>query len=152
MPNTPALVHAMAAGICNGSCATIDDIQLISTLLKPLGIIETIQDEYLMDSITGLSGSGPAFVLMMIEALADGGVQVGLTRTMALKLATQTVLGSAKLLSQSQIHPAELKDQVASPGGTTMAGIKALEKNNFRYAVMSAVEEATKRSKELSKL
>ncbi|MFO5440225.1 MAG: pyrroline-5-carboxylate reductase family protein, partial [Dolichospermum sp.] len=105
--------------------------------------------ETLMNAVTGLSGSGPAYVALMIEALADGGVAVGLTRAMAQQLAIQTVLGTAKLLQETKIHPAELKDRVTSPGGTTIAGVRALEKASFRSAVMEAVKASKERAQEL---
>jgi len=105
--------------------------------------------EYLMDAVTGLSGSGPAYIFVLIEALADGGVKMGLTRDAALTLAAQTVYGSAKLLLETGLHPGELKDRVASPAGTTIAGLHALEEGAFRSTVMDAVERATLRSREL---
>jgi pyrroline-5-carboxylate reductase len=107
--------------------------------------------ESLMDAVTGLSGSGPAYVALMVEALADGGVAAGLPRAIAQQLALQTVLGTAQLLAESQIHPAELKDRVTSPGGTTIAGVSQLEKAGFRSALIEAVKTATNRSQELGR-
>jgi pyrroline-5-carboxylate reductase len=108
-----------------------------------------VVDEKLMDAVTGLSGSGPAYVFTVIEALADGGVKAGIARTLALELAAQTVLGSAKMVIETKEHPAKLRDMVTSPGGTTIAGMHELEKGRLRASLMSAVEAATKRSKEL---
>ena len=116
-----------------------------------MGVVKKVDKEYLIDTVTGLSGSGPAFVFMMIEAMADGGVKAGLSRQVALELAAQTVLGAATMVLKTGKHPGALKDAVASPAGTTIAGIKELEKNKFRFAVMSAVEKAAKRATELGK-
>jgi len=149
MPNTPALIGSAAISITKGEYATKDDLILIEKLLKPMGIVKRVDRESLIDAVTGLSGSGPAFVFMFIEAMADGGVKAGLSRQVALELAAQTVLGAAEMVLKTGKHPGELKDAVASPAGTTIAGIKNLEKNKFRYAVMSAVEAAAKRAKEL---
>eukprot|EP01084_Bolivina_argentea_P212633 361396_1 len=149
MPNTPARVGCAAIAITKGDYATTDDLMLIERLLQPMGVVKKVDRESLIDAVTGLSGSGPAFVFMMIEAMADGGVKAGLSRQVALELAAQTVLGSAMMVLKTGKHPGQLKDAVASPGGTTIAGIKKLEQNGFRFAVMSAVEEAAKRAKEL---
>ena len=119
-------------------------------MFAAVGEVVTVP-EYLMDGVTGLSGSGPAYVALMIESLADGGVAVGLPRAIAQKLAIQTVLGTAKLLQESEMHPAELKDRVSSPGGTTIAGVLALEKAGFRAAAIEAVKASCDRSKELGK-
>lgn len=149
MPNTPTLIGAGSLAYTLGSfCTQQDESKLISLMEGASRLIKV--NEYLMDAVTGLSGSGPAYVYMFIEALADGGVKEGLPREQALELAAQTVLGSAKMVLESQSHPAVLKDQVASPGGTTIAGIAALEKAQLRSAVIQAVEAATKRSKELA--
>jgi pyrroline-5-carboxylate reductase len=150
MPNTPALVLAGAAAIAGGSHATAEDLVATEALFSLVGSCCRL-DEKLMDAVTGLSGSGPAYVLTFIEALADGGVKNGLPREAALQLAIQTVLGTAKLLAESGEHPGSLRDKVTSPGGTTIAGLHALEKGSFRATVMNAVEAATMRSKELGK-
>jgi pyrroline-5-carboxylate reductase len=148
MPNTPALVLAGAAGLCAGSHARSEDLAVARTLFDALGKTVVVS-EYLMDAVTGLSGSGPAYIFVLIEALADGGVKMGLTREAALTLAAQTVYGSAKLLLDTGLHPGELKDRVTSPAGTTIAGLHALEERAFRGAVIEAVERATLRSREL---
>jgi pyrroline-5-carboxylate reductase len=150
MPNTPALVLAGAAGLCAGSHATAADLDVARTLFDALGKTVVVS-EYLMDTVTGLSGSGPAYIFVLIEALADGGVKMGLTREAALTLAAQTVYGSAKLLLETGLHPGELKDRVTSPAGTTIAGLHALEERAFRGAVIDAVERATLRSRELGR-
>ena len=150
MPNTPALVLAGAAGLCAGSRATPEDLHVARTLFDALGKTVVVS-EALMDAVTGLSGSGPAYIFVLIEALADGGVKMGLAREAALTLAAQTVYGSAKLLLETGLHPAELKDRVASPAGTTIAGLHALEEHAFRGAIIDAVERATLRSRELGR-
>lgn len=150
MPNTPALVLAGAAAIAGGSAATADDMDAVERIFKLAGTCCRVEEK-LMDAVTGLSGSGPAYVLTFIEALADGGVKNGLPRDAALNLALQTVLGTAKLLAETGEHPGSLRDKVTSPGGTTIAGLHALEKGSFRATVMNAVEAATLRSKELGK-
>lgn len=148
MPNTPCLVGETAAGFALGKNATEADGKLVSTILSAVGKCFLL-DEKLLDTVTGLSGSGPAFVYMVIEALSDGGVKMGLTRDVATKLAAQTVLGSAKMVLESGIHIGELKDFVTSPGGTTIEGIHALEKGGLRAALIEAVEAATLKSKKL---
>jgi pyrroline-5-carboxylate reductase len=151
MPNTPALVGEGAAGYCLGPNAKECDDSTVATCLSSIGIAFRVPESQL-DAVTGLSGSGPAFVYIMIEALADGGVRAGLPRDMALALAAQTVLGSAKMVIETGQHPGLLKDQVASPGGTTIAGLHALERGAIRAALMDAVEAAYRRSIELSVL
>lgn len=148
MPNTPALVGAAMTAIAPNSRVTPDDISLAKSIFSAIGDIIEVP-ETLMDGVTGLSGSGPAFVALMIEALADGGVVAGLPRTVAQQLALQTVLGTAELIKTKQLHPAQLKDQVTSPGGTTIAGVAQLEKKRFRSAVIEAVKAAYLRSQEL---
>ncbi len=150
MPNTPCLVGASASGFAAGPAATKDDVELVARLFGAVGKAFALP-EHLLDAVTGLSGSGPAFVYVMIEALADGGVRVGLPRDVALALAAQTVLGSAKMVLETGQHPGPLKDAVASPGGTTIAGLHALERGGVRAALMDAVEAATKRAEELGK-
>lgn len=149
MPNTPCLVGASASGYCVGSATSAEDGQLVAQLLSAVG--KAIQvEEKLLDAVTGLSGSGPAFVYVLIEALSDGGVRMGLPRDVASTLAAQTVLGAAQMVLTTGEHPAVLKDRVASPGGTTIAGLQALEAGGFRGALIAAVEAATKRSIELA--
>lgn len=148
MPNTPALVLSGASGISPGSTVTDADKALAEEIFGAVGRVVSVEEK-LMDAVTGLSGSGPAYVFLFIEALADGGVKAGLPRAVALELAVQTVLGSARMALETKDHPAKLRDMVASPGGTTIAGLHELEKGKFRAVLMSAVEAATKRSKEL---
>uniref|UniRef100_U5EUM2 Pyrroline-5-carboxylate reductase n=1 Tax=Corethrella appendiculata TaxID=1370023 RepID=U5EUM2_9DIPT len=149
MPNTPALVTCGASVYVRGSKATDSDAQLTKSLFDAVGICEEVT-ENLIDPVTALSSSGPAYVYVMIEALADGGVKMGLPRDLAYKLASQTVLGSGKMVIESGRHPGQLKDDVTSPAGCTAAGLAVLEENRFRYAVIGAVEAATKRCKEIS--
>jgi pyrroline-5-carboxylate reductase len=148
MPNTPALVGAGAAGFALGKNATAADGELAKKLLSAVGIAMQVK-ESLLDAVTGLSGSGPAYVYQFIEALSDGGVAAGLPRDVATRLAAQTVLGGAKMVLETGQHPGALKDQVTSPGGTTIEGIHELEKGKLRGVVMSAVRAATEKSKKL---
>ncbi len=148
MPNTPALVGAGACALSGGEHATPADLELASALFAAVGTT-TVVDEALLDAVTGLSGSGPAYIFLIIEALSDAGVKVGLPRYTALSLAAQTVLGSAKLLIETGTHPGSLKDQVTSPGGTAIAGLHTLEAGGLRTTLMNAVEAATRRAKEL---
>ncbi len=150
MPNTPCLVSASASGYSPGESATREDADRVDKLLNAIGRAFRVP-EHLLDAVTGLSGSGPAFVYLIIEALSDGGVQVGLPRDVATALAAQTVLGSAKMVLETGLHPGLLKDMVTSPGGTTIAGLHALERSGVRGALMDAVESATRRSHELGK-
>lgn len=148
MPNTPCSVGEGATGVTLGPHATAEDGARVTALFSSVGCVVTVTEPQL-DAVTGLSGSGPAYVFMMIEALADGGVAAGLPRPAAMTLAAQLVRGSAGMLQSTGRHPGELKDAVASPGGTTIAGIHALETGGFRGAVMSAVVAASKRCGEL---
>lgn len=150
MPNTPCLVSASASAYSLNAGTTPEDAELIERLLGAVGRVVSLP-ESLLDAVTGLSGSGPAFVYLVIEALADGGVRVGLPRDIALTLAAQTVLGAARMVLETQTHPGVLKDRVASPAGTTIAGLHALEKSGLRGALMDAVQAATLRATELSK-
>lgn len=149
MPNTPAAVGQAASVISLGAAATENDGELVSQLFGAIGKVWKA-DEKLFDAVTGLSGSGPAYIYLAIEALADGGVAAGLPRELALGLASQTVLGAASMVINTGKHPGQLKDDVASPGGTTIAGIHELEKTGFRGSLMNAVVAAGKRGQELS--
>jgi len=148
MPNTPATVGYAMTALAPGSLVTPSQMAQAQTFFATIGEVVEVP-ENLMDAVTGLSGSGPAYVALLLEALADGGVAVGLPRAIALQLALQTIRGTAELLQQTQRHPALLKDQVCSPGGTTIAGVAALEAGGFRSAVIEAVKAACKRSQEL---
>jgi pyrroline-5-carboxylate reductase len=151
MPNTPALVGEGASAYALGPKVGPDDEAVVKAFLDCVGHAVCVAESQL-DAVTGLSGSGPAFVYLMIEALSDGGVRVGLPRDVATLLAAQTVLGAAKMVRQTGQHPGVLKDQVASPGGTTIAGLHALERSGIRGALIDAVEAATRRSAELADL
>jgi len=151
MPNTPALVGAGATAIAAGGHATEKDLAAARRIFDSVGIT-VVLEEAQMDAVTGLSGSGPAYVFLVIEALSDAGVKVGLSRYNALALAAQTVLGSAKLLLETGEHPGRLKDMVTSPGGTAIAGLHTLEAGGLRTTLMDAVEAATERSRELGEL
>jgi len=148
MPNTPATVQAGVTAIAAGSHAHDDDLRVARELFSAVGRV-VVLDESLLDAVTGLSGSGPAYVMIIIDALADGGVKVGLHRDTALLLAAQTVFGSAKLLLETGEHPGRLKDMVTSPGGTAIAGIHTLESGGLRRTLIDAVEAATKRAADL---
>lgn len=148
MPNTPATVGAGITAIAPGQHSQPTHLELAHRLFAAVGEVVDVP-EPLMDAVTGLSGSGPAYVALLIEALADGGVWAGLPRATALKLAVQTVRGTAELLQTTGMHPAELKDRVSSPGGTTIAGVAQLEQAAFRAALMNAVQAACRRSQEL---
>jgi pyrroline-5-carboxylate reductase len=148
MPNTPATVQAGATAISGGAHAREDDLRIARELFEAVGRVVVLEEAQL-DAVTGLSGSGPAYLMLIIEALADGGVKVGLHRDTALLLAAQTVFGSAKLLLETGEHPGRLKDMVTSPGGTAIAGLHTLESGALRKTLIDAVEVATKRAAEL---
>jgi pyrroline-5-carboxylate reductase len=148
MPNTPCLVGAAASGLAAGGSAASEDVSLVQRLLSSVGTAHVVA-EPLLDAVTGLSGSGPAYVYLIIEALSDGGVKAGLPREMATKLAAQTVLGAAKMVLETGLHPGVLKDMVTSPAGTTIAGLQVIEQRGVRSALIDAVDAATKRAKEL---
>ncbi|MBM3279317.1 MAG: pyrroline-5-carboxylate reductase [Candidatus Handelsmanbacteria bacterium] len=148
MPQTLAQLGAAASGICGGRHATPAQVELVRALFDRVGSTALVA-EYQMDAVTGLSGSGPAYIYTVLEALADGGVRVGLSREVALKLAAQTALGAARMVLESGQHPAVLRDQVTSPGGTTIAGLHKLEEKGLRDALISAVQAATERSAQL---
>lgn len=150
MPNIPALVREGVTALSYQSDVQSDDLGAVRTLFEAVGSVVSVE-ERLMDAVTGLSGSGPAYVFVAIEALADGGVRMGLPRATAELLAAQTVLGAARMVLERGEHPARLKDQVASPGGTTITGLYQLEVGGMRSCLMAAVEAATKRSQELGR-
>jgi pyrroline-5-carboxylate reductase len=148
MPNTPALVGSSATGFALGKSAGAADAEIATKLFSSVGVAFQVK-ESLLDAVTGLSGSGPAYVYLFIEALSDGGVAAGLPRDIATKLAAQTVLGAAKMVLETGQHPGALKDMVTSPGGTTIEGLHELEKGKLRGTVMSAVRAASDKSKKL---
>jgi pyrroline-5-carboxylate reductase len=150
MPNTPALVQEGATAICGSSHSSNLDLKIAHHIFKAIGQTVDIEEIH-MDAVTGLSGSGPAYIFMIIEALSDAGVKVGLSREVSNILTIQTILGSAKLARDSGKHTGELKDMVTSPGGTTISGLHMLEEGGVRTAFMNAVERATERSRELGK-
>ena len=148
MPNTPALVGASATAFALGTGARAEDGALALKLFSSVGIAFQVK-EALLDAVTGLSGSGPAYVYMFIEGLSDGGVAAGLPRDVATRLAAQTLLGGAKMVLETGLHPGALKDMVTSPGGTTIEGIHELEKGKLRGTLISAVRAASEKSKRL---
>ncbi|MBW2250666.1 MAG: pyrroline-5-carboxylate reductase, partial [Deltaproteobacteria bacterium] len=152
MPNIAAFVKEGASAIAAGKHTHKDDINLAKAIFDSVGKSVFIEENILMDAITGLSGSGPAYIFLIVDALADAGVKMGLSRKDALFLSSQTVLGAAKLLMETKEHPGQLKDRVTSPGGTAIAGIHTLEKGGLRTTLINAVEAATARSKELGEM
>jgi len=149
MPNIAAAVKEAASAIAAGAHATPEDISLAMEIFNSIGKCIFLKENYLMDAITGLSGSGPAYIFLIVDALADAGVKMGLSRQDSILLAAQTVLGAAKLLIETQEHPGQLKDKVTSPGGTAIVGLATLESGGLRTTLINAVEAATSRSKEL---
>ena len=148
MPNTPALVGAGATAIANNGNIVDSDLQYVKKIFNAVGLVVELDEKHL-DAVTGLSGSGPAYIFIIIEALSDGGVKMGLSRDIALKLAIQTVFGSAKMVLDTGKHPATLKDMVTSPGGTTISALHELEKGKLRATLISAIEAATQKSRSL---
>ena len=151
MPNTPALVQEGVTAIASGEHVRKIDVKIAHRIFEAVGRTVDVEEDQL-DAVTGLSGSGPAYIFMMIEALSDAGVKMGLSREVANTLTIQTVLGSAKLARESGKHPGELKDMVTSPAGTTISGLHALEEGSFHTTLMNAVEDATLRSRELGQI
>lgn len=149
MPNIAAAVKEAATAIAAGGHATQEDVNMAMEIFSSIGECIFLKENYLMDAITGLSGSGPAYIFLIVDALADAGVKVGLSRQDSLFLAAQTLLGAAKLLIETREHPGQLKDKVTSPGGTAIAGLATLESGGLRTTLINAVEAATNRSKEL---
>jgi pyrroline-5-carboxylate reductase len=149
MPNTPALVGEGAAAVAGGSCSKSNDVKVTRAIFNAVGISVEVEEK-LMDAVTGLSGSGPAYFFLIIEALIDAGLKTGLSRDLSRQLAAQTMLGAARLCLQSDKEPAQLREMVTSPGGTTAAGLKVMEEKNIRAIIIAAVEAATQRSKELA--
>ena len=147
MPNTPALVGEGMTGVCANDLVTEEELQLVLTLLKSFGRAEVVP-EYLMDTVTGVSGSSPAYVFLFLEALADAAVAEGMPRKQAYEFAAQSVLGSAKMLLETGMHPGELKDMVCSPGGTTIEAVAVLEREKLRSAVIDATRACIWKSKE----
>ena len=152
MPNVCVAVREGASAIAAGEHAKPQDIDMAMAIFKSVGRCVFLKENYLLDAVTGLSGSGPAYIFMILDALADAGVKVGLSRPEARELSAQTVLGAAKMLLETNSHPGQLKDMVTSPGGTAIAGLHTLEKGGLRTTLINAVEAATLRSKELGEL
>lgn len=152
MPNIAASVKEAASAVAAGKHATEEDVKLAMAIFNSVGKSIFLKENYLMDAITGLSGSGPAYIFLIVEALADAGVKVGLSRQESLFLSTQTILGAAKMLMETREHPGQLKDRVTSPGGTAIAGLATLEEGGLRTTLINAVEVATNRSRELGEM
>jgi pyrroline-5-carboxylate reductase len=148
MPNTPATIKEGATAVAAGAHATEQDVETAQAILQEIGLVVVVEEVH-MDAVTGLSGSGPAYIMLIVEAFADAGVKVGLSREIAQALAVQTIRGSARLLQVTNEHPGRLKDQVTSPGGTAIAGLHTLEEGGLRTTIINAVEAATRRAKEL---
>ncbi len=148
MPNTPAMVYEGAFALCSDNDFAEDELSFAKAIYDTIGIVEMVP-EHLIDAVCGLSGGGPAYVAMFIEAMADGGVKQGLPRATAYRLAAQTCLGTAKMILETDIHPGQIKDMVTSPAGTTIEGCEKLETGGMRGAVMECIKAATERSKEL---
>jgi len=151
MPNTPCLVNQGMTVLCPGQYATEKDVNLAREIFATMGLVEVIDDEELMDAVTGLSGSGPAYAYIIIESLAEGGVKAGLPRRLATLLAAQSLLGGAKMVLETGEHPAKLKDMVTTPAGVTIDGLMELEDGGVRVALIKAVDRATMKAKELSR-
>ncbi len=149
MPNTPCLVNAGMTVLCPGRYASKEHIELAREIFAAVGLVAVIDNEDLMDAVTALSGSGPAYAYIMIEALAEGGVKVGLPRSLSTMLAAQSLLGAAKMVLETGEHPAKLKDEVTTPAGVTIDGIMALEDGGIRVTLIKTVDRATKKAKEL---
>ena len=152
MPNIAAAVKEAATAVAAGKNASEEDIEIAMSIFDSIGKTVFIKENYLMDAITGLSGSGPAYIFLIVEAMADAGVKVGLSRQEAIFLSAQTVLGAAKMLIETKEHPGQLRDRVTSPGGTAIAGLATLEKGGLRTTLINAVEVATNRSRELGEM
>lgn len=150
MPNTPCLVNAGMTVLCPGRYASKEHIELAREIFAAVGLVAVIDNEDLMDAVTALSGSGPAYAYIMIEALAEGGVKVGLPRSLSTMLAAQSLLGAAKMVLETGEHPAKLKDEVTTPAGVTIDGIMALEDGGIRVTLIKTVDRATEKAKELS--
>ena len=152
MPNIAAAVKEAATAVAAGKNASEEDVEIAMSIFDSIGKTVFIKENYLMDAITGLSGSGPAYIFLIVEAMADAGVKVGLSRQEAFFLSAQTVLGAAKMLIQTKEHPGQLRDRVTSPGGTAIAGLATLEEGGLRTTLINAVEVATNRSKQLGEI
>jgi len=152
MPNIAAAVKEAATAVAAGKNASEEDVEIAMSIFDSIGKTVFIKENYLMDAITGLSGSGPAYIFLIVEAMADAGVKVGLSRQEAIFLSAQTVLGAAKMLIETKEHPGQLRDRVTSPGGTAIAGLATLEKGGLRTTLINAVEVATNRSRELGEM
>ena len=152
MPNIAAAVKESATAVAAGKNASEEDVEMAMSIFNSIGKTVFIKENYLMDAITGLSGSGPAYIFLIVEAMADAGVKVGLSRQEAFFLSAQTVLGAARMLIETKEHPGQLRDRVTSPGGTAIAGLATLEEGGLRTTLINAVEVATNRSRELGEM